>query len=98
MVAGEEDQARLEACKWPLTQKPTKVWAQSALSLDQAALAAWLKSNVPGYRGPLTVAQFSGGPSNPTYRLTTPTARYVLRRKPPGTLLKGAHDVLREAR
>ena len=66
--------------------------------LDQAALAAWLESNVPGYRGPLTVAQFSGGQSNPTYRLTTPTARYVLRRKPPGTLLKGAHDVLREAR
>ncbi|MEO0032271.1 MAG: hypothetical protein RIS94_2029, partial [Pseudomonadota bacterium] len=47
---------------------------------------------------PLSVAQFNGGQSNPTYCLTTPTARYVLRRKPPGPLLKGAHDVLREAR
>jgi aminoglycoside phosphotransferase (APT) family kinase protein len=67
-------------------------------SIDEGALAAWLKDNIAEYRGPLTVEQFSGGQSNPTYRLTTPAARYVLRRKPPGELLKGAHDVLREAR
>ncbi len=66
--------------------------------LDQAALAAWLEANVAGYQGPLTVDQFNGGQSNPTYRLTTPGGRYVLRRKPPGDILKGAHDVLREAR
>jgi aminoglycoside phosphotransferase (APT) family kinase protein len=68
------------------------------VAIDEAALADWLAANVDGYAGPLTVEQFKGGQSNPTYRLSTPDARYVLRRKPPGPLLKGAHDVLREAR
>jgi aminoglycoside phosphotransferase (APT) family kinase protein len=51
-----------------------------------------------GFAGPLTVSQFNGGQSNPTYRLETPRASYVLRRKPAGPILKGAHDVQREAR
>lgn len=68
------------------------------VALDVSALDAWLAGNVEGYAGPLTVKQFNGGQSNPTYRLTTPGARYVMRRKPPGPLVKGAHDVLREAR
>ena len=68
------------------------------VALDVSALDAWLAGNVEGYAGPLTVEQFNGGQSNPTYRLTTPGARYVMRRKPPGPLVKGAHDVLREAR
>lgn len=68
------------------------------VGFDEAALAAWLVAHVDGFSGPLTIEQFNGGQSNPTYRLTTPMARYVLRRKPPGPLLKGAHDVLREAR
>ncbi len=67
-------------------------------AVDEAALTGWLEANVADYQGPLTIAQFNGGQSNPTYRLTTPSARYVLRRKPPGSILKGAHDVLREAR
>lgn len=67
-------------------------------ALDEAALANWLGEHVPGFAGPLQVSQFNGGQSNPTYRLTTPGARYVLRRKPSGPLVKGAHDVLREAR
>jgi aminoglycoside phosphotransferase (APT) family kinase protein len=66
--------------------------------LDEAALARWLAGEVPGFEGPLSIEQFNGGQSNPTYRLSTPGARYVLRRKPPGPLVKGAHDVLREAR
>lgn len=66
--------------------------------IDQPALEAWLAAHVPGFAGPLTIAQFNGGQSNPTYRLSTPGARYVLRRKPPGPMVKGAHDVLREAR
>ena len=65
---------------------------------DEAALARWLTANVEGFSGPLTVAQFKGGQSNPTYRLDTPGKSYVLRRKPPGTLIKGAHAVDREAR
>jgi aminoglycoside phosphotransferase (APT) family kinase protein len=66
--------------------------------IDEGPLAGWLADNVAGYAGPLSVEQFNGGQSNPTYRLSTPAARYVLRRKPAGALLKGAHDVLREAR
>jgi aminoglycoside phosphotransferase (APT) family kinase protein len=46
----------------------------------------------------LTVTQFNGGQSNPTYRLDTPGAAFVLRRKPPGELLPGAHAVDREFR
>ena len=68
------------------------------VALDEQALADWLDTHVDGFAGPLTIRQFNGGQSNPTYQLTTPTASYVLRRKPPGQLLKGAHDVLREAR
>ena len=67
-------------------------------ALDQGALEGWLSSNVEGFEGPLTIGQFNGGQSNPTYRLSTPTGNYVMRRKPPGEILKGAHDVLREAR
>lgn len=65
---------------------------------DEGALARWMTDNVVGYEGPLQVEQFKGGQSNPTYRLRTPQRDYVLRRKPPGPLLKGAHAVEREAR
>ena len=64
--------------------------------IDEAALAAWLSENVEGYEGPLTVFQFKGGQSNPTYQLVTPKRKYVLRRKPPGRLLPSAHAVDRE--
>lgn len=64
---------------------------------DEQALAGWMEANVEGYAGPLTVEQFRGGQSNPTYKLITPGRSYVLRRKPPGQLLKGAHAVEREA-
>jgi aminoglycoside phosphotransferase (APT) family kinase protein len=65
---------------------------------DQTRLGAWLKDNVAGYEGPLTVLQFKGGQSNPTYRLDTPSRSYVLRRKPFGKLLPSAHAVDREFR
>ena len=65
---------------------------------DEASLACWMQANVAGYQGPLRVEQFKGGQSNPTYKLITPTTSYVLRRKPPGPLLKGAHAIEREFR
>lgn len=65
---------------------------------DEAALAACMQANVAGYVGPFVVEQFKGGQSNPTYKLVTPGKSYVLRRKPPGQLLKGAHAVEREAK
>ena len=70
----------------------------AALAFDEAALARWLAANVAGFAGPLNVSQFKGGQSNPTYRLSTPAKDYVLRRKPPGTTLPGAHAVDREYR
>ena len=71
---------------------------RSAHRFDTAALDAWLRHEVDGYVGPLEVAQFKGGQSNPTYKLVTPGRSYVLRRKPPGRLLPGAHAVEREYR
>ncbi len=64
--------------------------------VNDAALAAWMVEHVEGFKGPLTVLQFKGGQSNPTYRLDTPTTSYVMRRKPFGPLLPSAHAVDRE--
>jgi aminoglycoside phosphotransferase (APT) family kinase protein len=66
------------------------------LRFDEAPLSAWMQANVDGFHGPLTVSQFKGGQSNPTYRIDAPSGSYVLRRKPPGKLLPGAHAVDRE--
>lgn len=63
---------------------------------DVAVLEAWMRENVEGFEGPLSVEQFKGGQSNPTYKLVTPNKNYVMRRKPPGLLLKSAHAVDRE--
>lgn len=65
---------------------------------DEARLGAYLADVIAGFEGSLTVKQFEGGQSNPTYLLVTPHTKYVLRRKPPGTLLKSAHAVDREYR
>jgi aminoglycoside phosphotransferase (APT) family kinase protein len=65
---------------------------------DVAALERYLREHIPGFTGPLEVEQFKGGQSNPTYRLSAGGKRYVLRRKPPGTLLPSAHAVDREYR
>ena len=70
----------------------------AALKFDDARLEAHLTQQVPDFAGPLTVRQFKGGQSNPTYLLETPARRYVLRRKPPGKLLPSAHAVDREYR
>ena len=67
-------------------------------AFDEAALERWLTATVAGFAGPLRVEQFRGGQSNPTYKLVTPGQAYVLRRKPPGDLLPGAHAVEREAK
>ena len=69
-----------------------------AHQFDERRLEDWLAANLDGFAGAMTVAEFKGGQSNPTYRLTTPGASYVLRRKPPGTLLPSAHAVDREYR
>ena len=65
---------------------------------DVAALERHLALHVDGFAGPLTVRQFQGGQSNPTYHLAAGGQEYVLRRKPPGKLLPSAHAVDREYR
>jgi len=69
-------------------------------AFDAAALTAWLESALPGFAGPLTVEQFKGGQSNPTFKLVTPQAIYVLRAKPGpvAKLLPSAHAIEREYR
>ena len=66
------------------------------LRIDVATLEAYLRQHLAGFAGPLSLRQFKGGQSNPTYLLDTPARRYVLRRKPPGKLLPSAHAVDRE--
>lgn len=66
--------------------------------IDPKAVEFWLSEHVEGFSGPVAIEQFKGGQSNPTYRLSSPSGHYVLRRKPPGTVLKGAHAVDREAK
>jgi aminoglycoside phosphotransferase (APT) family kinase protein len=69
------------------------------LRFDAAALEHYLRARIDGFQGPLTVGQFRGGQSNPTFLLTTGTgAQYVLRKKPAGVLLPSAHAVDREFR
>ena len=67
-------------------------------TLDTDAVGTWLKQNLSGFAGPLEVTKFQAGQSNPTFLLKTPAHNYVLRRKPPGVLLKSAHAVDREFR
>src|SRR4026209_1421960 len=65
---------------------------------DVAALERYMTAHVDGFEGPVTVTQFQGGQSTPTYRLSSPGGEYVLRRKPPGKLLPSAHAVDRAYR
>ena len=69
-----------------------------AHQFDPEPLQEYMSSHVEGFHGPLSVRQFRGGQSNPTYLLESASGKYVMRRKPPGKLLKSAHAVDREYR
>ena len=64
---------------------------------DVAALQRHLEANLPGFAGPLSVEQFKGGQSNPTFKLSTPSRSYVMRAKPGpvAKLLPSAHAIER---
>lgn len=68
------------------------------MSLDIAALQAWLAVNRPDLDRVESAERLQGGQSNPTFLLRTAGAGLVLRRKPGGELLKSAHAVDREYR
>ncbi|MCB1386253.1 MAG: phosphotransferase [Nitratireductor sp.] len=71
---------------------------EAVKQIDSAALAPWLEAHVPDFYGLMEIRKFSGGQSNPTFLITAQSGRYVLRAKPPGELLKSAHQVDREYR
>jgi aminoglycoside phosphotransferase (APT) family kinase protein len=67
-------------------------------AFDSVRLAEWMRRHVDGFKGDLTVEQFKGGQSNPTFLIRAGGKGYVMRRKPPGKLLPSAHAVDREYR
>jgi aminoglycoside phosphotransferase (APT) family kinase protein len=78
---------------------PTGLRENSAQqTFDSARLIGWMHENIADFAGPIEIQQFAGGQSNPTFLLSSPERRFVLRRKPPGKLLPSAHAVDREFR
>lgn len=70
----------------------------TSFQFDVDTLARYLTAHVPGFEGLVSIEKFAGGQSNPTYLIEATSGRYVLRRQPPGELLKSAHAVDREFR
>jgi len=73
-------------------------FSHQAAQIDTDTLARYLAAALPGFRGPVAAEKTPTGQSNPTFLLSSPSGRYVLRKKPPGQLLKSAHAVEREYR
>jgi len=79
-------------------RRPNLIAPLPAHRLDEAALFAYLGRHLDGFCEPISLSQFQGGQSNPTYLITTTSSAYVLRKKPPGDLLPSAHQIDREYR
>jgi aminoglycoside phosphotransferase (APT) family kinase protein len=67
-------------------------------ALDENALCRWLAGQIEGFQAPIRIDRFPGGQSNPTYKLTAAARSYVMRTRPLGQLLAGAHAIDREYR
>ncbi|GMI28121.1 hypothetical protein TeGR_g2602 [Tetraparma gracilis] len=79
-----------------LSTLPNTSSVRSGHELDLSKISPLLQSlSIPS---DVTVSQFKHGQSNPTYVLSSPSTCHVLRKKPSGKLLRGAHAVDREAR
>ena len=74
----------------------TEVRAAHRFDLDK--LSDFFAAHLPQLAGALSVRQFKDGQSNPTFLLQCGARHVVLRKKPPGDLLPGAHRVEREFR
>ena len=72
--------------------------SEAAEPIDPATLGPYLEAEIDGFHGLKSIVKFEAGQSNPTYRLDAESGTYVLRAKPPGKLLKSAHQVDREFR
>jgi len=82
----------------PLPDRPGTRPTAERHRFDEARLARWLGRHLDGFEGPLTVRQFAGGQSNPTFHLRAISGEYVLRKRPPGRLVESAHAIDREYR
>ncbi len=65
---------------------------------DETRLWEYLSTHLEDFEQPAQVQQFQGGQSNPTFLISTPDRKYVLRKQPPGKLLQSAHAIDREYR
>ena len=84
-----------------MTTQPTPpeiIDVRDAHRFDEARLEAYLAEHIEGFTPPMTVRQFDRGQSNPTFAVEAGGKEYVVRKKPPGELLKSAHAVDREYR
>ena len=70
----------------------------TAHGIEVPRLTDYLEAQVPDFHGPIRIEKFPQGQSNPTFLIEAPSGPVVLRRKPPGVLLKSAHAVDREYR
>ena len=81
-----------------MNQRESRVPVRADLRFNEDALSTYLRGVLPGFAGPMSVLQFRGGQSNPTFHISTAEREYVLRKKPPGKLLPSAHAIDREYR
>ena len=63
---------------------------RSGLELDQDAVSSYFQHMFPDLEGTFSISQFKGGQSNPTYCVNHDQQAWVIRRKPPGSLLPSA--------
>ncbi|MCJ8320601.1 MAG: phosphotransferase family protein [Colwellia sp.] len=68
----------------------------ATLPFNIEELTVYLEAHIEGFKGPITLDKFPGGQSNPTFKVSAQSGTYVLRKQPPGKLLKSAHAVDRE--
>ena len=68
------------------------------LGFDPQRLDDWLRASIPEVQGEMRLEAIGGGQSNPTFFVSYPTRRMVLRKKPAGPVLPSAHAVDREHR
>ena len=66
-------------------------------TIDAIALTRYLKQIGLGTDSP-QIEALVGGQSNPTFKISTSTEQYVLRKKPAGKLMPSAHAIDREHR
>lgn len=81
-----------------MTTTPELTTIRPGHEFNEAALADFLATTIGEKVQAMTVLQFEGGQSNPTFQLSFNNQQYVLRKQPPGVLLHSAHQVDREHR